>query len=202
MRLHPLRRAVLAPQQREHVVDLLAVLLRLGPRQVQQLLLEGHPRMAQQMGEGERVGDPQPVRGVPVHDRGAGRLRARTVGRPAGPARRAAQPQVDAPGVQRVDQAELLYGRQRRAVPELHRAGAEPDGRGSGGGQREHDGRGGPGHPGIEVVLGEPVAGVAELLGPPGEIDAVPQGLGGGGTGRDGDEVEDPEGDAGHVRAP
>ncbi|GAA2647080.1 hypothetical protein GCM10010425_66350 [Streptomyces spororaveus] len=104
--------------------------------------------------------------------------------------------------MQRVDQAELLDRRQRGAVPELHRAGAEPDGRGRGGGQREHDRRGGPGDPRIEVVLGEPVAGIAELLGLPGEIDAVPQGLGGGGTGGDGDEVEDPEGDAGHGRTP
>ena len=37
----------------------------------------------------------------------------------------------------------------------------------------------GAGHAGVEVVLGEPVPGVAEALGRLGEVDAVPQGLGG-----------------------
>ena len=79
--------------------------------------------------------------------------------------------------MQRVDQAELLDHRQRGAVAELHGAGADPDRRGSGGSQRQHDGGGGSGDAGVEVMLGEPVAGVAEALGLLGEVDAVPQRL-------------------------
>jgi hypothetical protein len=45
----------------------------------------------------------------------------------------------------------------------------------------------GAGHAELEVVLGEPVASVAEPFGLPGQVDAVPQGLGGVRTARDRD---------------
>ena len=108
------------------------------------------------------------------------------------------RPRSRRPGVQRVDQAELLDRGQRGAVAELDRAGAEPDRGGGGGGQREHHRGGGAGDAGVEVVLGEPVAGVAEALGLLGEVDAVAQRLGGGGAGGDRHEVEDGERGGGH----
>ena len=40
----------------------------------------------------------------------------------------AAEAEVEAAGIGRVEQAELLDGRQRGAVPHLHRARPEPDG--------------------------------------------------------------------------
>ncbi len=104
--------------------------------------------------------------------------------------------------MQGVDQAELLDRRQCGAVAELDGAGADPDGARRRGGQGQQHGGRGPGDPRVQVVLGEPVAGVAEGLRLPGEVDAVVEGVGGGGTGRDRDEVEDPEGDAGHGLAP
>jgi flavin reductase (DIM6/NTAB) family NADH-FMN oxidoreductase RutF len=84
--------------------------------------------------------------------------------------------------VQRIDEAELLDRGQRRPVAHLDRARPDPDRRGRGRGQREHDGRGGAGDAGVEVVLGEPVPGVAKTLRGLGEIDAVPQRLRGGGA--------------------
>jgi hypothetical protein len=93
--------------------------------------------------------------------------------------------------VQRVKQAELLDGGQGGAVPHLHRPGAEPDRRRRGGGQRQHHGRGGAGHPRVEMVLGEPVASVAEPFGLLGQVDAVPQRLGRVRPGRDRDQIQD-----------
>lgn len=112
MCLHPLRGAVVAPQQREDVVDLLGVLLRLGTRQVQQPLLERDPRMTQQVREGEPGRDAQPVRGVPLERRDLRSPLLRTAGR-------AAQAEVEAAGVQCVDEPELLDRGQSGAVPEL-----------------------------------------------------------------------------------
>ena len=91
-----------------------------------------------------------------------------TAGRPAGGRRSGPRPRSKRPGVQRVDQAELLDRGQGGAVAELHGTGAEPDGGGRGGGQREDDGGRGAGHARIEVVLGEPVAGVPEASRPAG----------------------------------
>jgi len=67
--------------------------------------------------------------------------------------------------VQGVDEAEFLHGGQRGAVTHLDRAGSDPDRRGRGGGQGQDNGRGGPGEARVEMVLGEPVPGVAEALG-------------------------------------
>jgi hypothetical protein len=78
---------------------------------------------------------------------------------------RAAQAEVEAPRVQRVEQSELLDRGQGGAMPHLHRPGAEPDRRRRGGGQSQHHGRGGAGDTGVEMMLGEPAAGVAEPFG-------------------------------------
>ncbi len=94
-----------------------------------------------------------------------------------------------------VDEAELLDRGQGGAVAELHGAGAEPDGGGGGGRQGQDDRRGRARHPGVEMVFGEPVAGVSEAFGLPGEVDGVAQGLGGGRAGRDRHQVQDAEGD-------
>ena len=95
----------------------------------------------------------------------------------------AAQAEIEAARVQGVEQAELLDCGQRGAVPHLHRTGAEPDRRRGFGGQGQDDRRGGAGHAGIEVMLGEPVAGVAEPFGLLGQVDAVAQRLGRAGSG-------------------
>ena len=108
----------------------------------------------------------------------------------AGPA----EPEVEAAGVQRVDQAELLDRGQGGAVAHLDRTRSDPDRRGRGGGQGQYDGRRGAGDAGVEVVLGEPVPGVAEALGRLRQVDAVPQGLGGGRTRADRHQVENGEG--------
>jgi hypothetical protein len=115
------------------------------------------------------------------------------------PAAGAAQAEVEAPRVQGVEQAELLDGGQGGTVPHLHRPGAEPDRGRRGRGQRQHHGRGGAGHPGVEMVLGEPVAGVAEPFGLLGQVDAVPQRLGRVRPGRDRDEVQDGQRGGGHA---
>ena len=120
----------------------------------------------------------------------------------AWPAAGAAQAEVEAPRVQGVEQAELLDGGQRGAVPHLHRPGAEPDRRRRGGGQRQHHGRGGAGHARVEMVLGEPVAGVAEPFGLLGQVDAVAQRLGRGRAGRDRDEVQDGQRGGRHAGLP
>lgn len=158
VRLHAVVGAVGAGQQGEEVVDLFGVLLRLGAREQEQLALEGYAGRAQEAFEGEAGRYDEAVRGVARRRRLHGRLsRWASAG--------AAEAQVEAARVQGVDQAELLDGVQRGAVAELYGSGAEPDRGGRGGRQREHDRRGGARHPGVEVVLGEPVAGVAQLLG-------------------------------------
>ena len=63
-------------------------------------------------------------------------------------------------------------------MTELHAPGADPDLAGRAGDQADHDGGVGAGHPGIEVVLGEPVAVVAEPFGVLGQVDRVADGVG------------------------
>src|SRR5690606_40312918 len=57
--------------------------------------------------------------------------------------------------------------------------------------QGEEHGRGRAGHAGGEVVLGHPVAAVAELLGPAGQVEGVAQGLARRASRHDRGEVED-----------
>ena len=90
-------------------------------------------RRAEEPFEGETGRDAQAVGGPAGDDRGGRGQRGRR------PAARAAQAQVEAAGVQRVEQAELLDRGQRGAVAELYGAGAEPDGGGRGSREREDD---------------------------------------------------------------
>ena len=84
---------------------------------------------------------------------------------------------------------------QRRVVADDRRSGADPDARGRGGDRGEQDVRGGAGDTRIQVVLGEPVPGVAELFGALRERDARAQPVGRGLTLAERREVEDREGD-------
>ena len=101
----------------------------------------------------------------------------------------AAQAQVEAPGVLGIEQAELLVRGQGGAVPHLDRPGAEPDRGRRGGGQRQHHSGEVATTTGVEVVLSEPVPGVAEPFGLLGQVDAVQQRLGRVRAGRDRDQV-------------
>ena len=186
VRLLAVRGAVAARDQREHVTDLLGVVLRLRVRQLEQVPLQREPGRLQQGRGGEPGRDQQPVRGAAVH-RGAATAGTSAAGasaagtrrclRPARAAHGAAKAEVEAPRVGRVEQAELLDDRQRGAVPHLHRAGTEPYRRRGGRGQGEHHGRGRARDARVEVVLGDPVAGVAERLGLPRQVHAVAQRL-------------------------
>jgi len=95
--------------------------------------------------------------------------------------------------VQRVEDPELLDDRQRRVVPHLHRARPDPDRRRRRRDQGDHERRRRAGHARVEVVLGQPVAGVAGVLGALSQIDAAPEGLACVRAGGDGNEVEDRE---------
>ena len=111
-------------------------------------------------------------------------VRRRRGARRAAVARPAAEPgaaeaEVDAAGVQRVEDAELLDDRQRRVVAHLHGAGADPDALGGGGDEGDDQRRRRAGDARVEVVLGDPVAAVAGGLGAPGEVDGVGEGLAG-----------------------
>ena len=67
--------------------------------------------------------------------------------------------------------------------PICTRTGTKPDPGGGGGGQHDHHRGRGAGHARVEVVLGQPVLQVADLLGLLREIDAVAERLPGGGAG-------------------
>lgn len=99
------------------------------------------------------------------------------------------EPEAEPSGVQRFDEAELLDGGQRRAVGELDPGGAEPDALGGARDEGDEDRRGRAGDTRVEVVLGEPVAPVAEPFRLPGEVDGVAHGFGDGRAGADRDEV-------------
>ena len=93
-------------------------------------------------------------------------------GDPVG-AGRAADPEVDAPGVQRLEHPELLGDDQRRVVGQHHPAGADPDPLGRGGERRGEHRRRRARDPGHVVVLGDPVAVIAEPLDRSREVDRV-----------------------------
>ncbi len=134
-------------------------------------------------GSGVSSGPPRRGRG----GRGRRRRSAARARRTAGPA----QAEVEASGVDGVEQREVLHQRQHRAVPGLQRRGAQPDGPGPRGHQRQDDRGRDADHPGVEVVLGHPVAGVAEGLGLLGEVGAAGERLRGRAPGGDGHQVED-----------
>jgi len=100
--------------------------------------------------------------------------------------------------VQRVERAELLGDHQRLVVGEHDAAGADPDpGRRSREVRDQNRGRRAR-DAGHAVVLGHPVAGVAELVDAPGERGARGQRCGGRRAGTDRDEVE--HGERHHAR--
>ena len=99
----------------------------------------------------------------------AGKLLDRVVGDPAGAvpqgvagdrvgAGRAADAEVDPPGVRRLQQRELLGHDERRVVGQHHAARADADPLGGGGDHRDQDRRVGGGDRRHVVVLGQPVA--------------------------------------------
>ena len=136
----------------------------------------------------EFFGNQQPIRRTSVDDRlGGGRW---FYCRLTWFTSRTPQAEIEAAWVQRIQQTEFLHRGQRRAVPHLDCARTEPNRRRFAGGQSEHHCGGSPGHPGVEMVFGEPVARVTEGLGLAGEIDTVTQGLVGGRARRDRDQVE------------
>ena len=130
VRLLAVRGAVAARDQREHVTDLLGVVLRLRVRELEQGLLQREPGRLQQGRGGEPGRDQQPVRGPAVHHgasaagasaartsaAGASAARTSAAGtrrrlRLAGTADGASEAKVEAPRVGRVEQAELLDDR-------------------------------------------------------------------------------------------
>ena len=78
---------------------------------------------------------------------------------------RAADAEVDAAGVRGLQQRELLGDGQRRVVGQHHPARAQPELRRLRGQMRDQHRRAGGRHRGHVVVLGQPVAGVAEPVG-------------------------------------
>ena len=112
---------------------------------------------------------------------------------------RAADAEVDAAGIEGFERAELLGDLERGVVGEHDAAGADADRGGVVGDIGDENGGGGGGDAGDVVVLGEPVAGVAEAFGVLGEVAGVLEGVGGGGTCENGGEVEEGEGNGGHA---
>ena len=114
----------------------------------------------------------------------------------AGPligARSAAESQVDAPGKERGERAELLRDHQRRMVRQHDPARADADRR-RGGGHVPDDHRGGGARDARHVVmLGQPEPPVAPALRVPRQVRGVAQRHGGVAAFRDGGEIEERE---------
>ena len=104
---------------------------------------------------------------------------------------RAAEPEVDAVGVQRLEHAEALRDRQRRVIGQHHPARADADALRAGGEVRDQH----LGHRrrdrGDVVVLGDPEAPEAERVGALGQPGGAGQRVGGGHAGPNGGEIED-----------
>ena len=112
-------------------------------------------------------------------------------------ARRTPDTQIDAAGVGRLEQRELLGHYEWRVVGQHHSAGAHAHPLGGRGHHRDQQGRVGRGHRWHVVMLGQPVAAIAGCIGdlcqPPGGGQRVAGGL----VVADGHEVKD-----GEVHAP
>ncbi len=111
-------------------------------------------------------------------------------------ARRPAEAEIDAAREQGLQHPEALGHHQRRVVRQHDPARADPEVAGRGGDLADHDLGGRARHVGQGVVLGEPVAPVAEAVDVAGERQGVVQGPRRGGLGADEGEVED--GERGH----
>ncbi len=129
---------------------------------------------------------------------GAQRVAAERPGRELIGAGSPTKPEVDAAGVERLERPELLRDHERRVVRQHDPARPDPDRRRA---RREipgdDSGRGARDRLHV-VVLGDPVALVAEPLGVSREIEAVAQRVAGGRSARDRSEVEDGEGNRSH----
>jgi hypothetical protein len=182
--------AVVGPgQEGEDVVDLVGVLGRLRSGLLEQAGLHPEERRPEQGAHVEQRRDEQPLGRHPGLAGGGIVAVAARAGRPAaGPG--AAQAEVDPPGVEGVEQAELLDHRQRGVVAHEHRSRPDPDPLGGRGHQPDHQRGRGPGHSRVEVVLGHPVAAVARGLAATGQIDAVVQRLASGRAAGQRHEVE------------
>ncbi len=123
-------------------------------------------------------------------ERAAERPRRRHVG-----AGGAAEAEVDAPGMEGGERAEGFRHHQRRVVGEHDAAGADADRRRAGGDMGDHHRGRGAGDAGHVVMLGEPVAAIAETLRMAGEVEGVAERRAGVTALGDGREVEDGEGD-------
>ena len=106
-------------------------------------------------------------------------------------ARRPAEPQVDASGVQRLERAELLGDDQRRVVRQHHAAGAHAHRLRAAGDVADDDRGGRAGDPGHVVMFGHPVAPVAQALAMLRQLERMAQRVGGGVADADRHEVED-----------
>ena len=110
---------------------------------------------------------------------------------------RAAEPEIDPAGKQRLQHLEALGHHQRRVVGQHHAAGADPDVAGHRGDLPDHQiGRRARDRSQI-VMLGQPVPDIAELIDMARQIDAVAQRRRGLGAGGDDGKVEDGERDHG-----
>src|SRR5690606_23002536 len=110
---------------------------------------------------------------------------------------RAAEAEVDPPREEAVERAELLGDHERVVVRQHDPARADADRRGRVADVREHDRDRAAGDTGGGVVLGDPEALVAGLLGGRGELAGLAQGLGDAAALAHRDEVEDRERDHG-----
>jgi hypothetical protein len=90
-------------------------------------------------------------------------------------ARRAADAEIDAARKQRLQGVEAFRHRERRMVGQHDATGADADARRRRRDLADHDVRRRTRHRRQAMMLGDPVAGVAEPVGKPGEIDAVAQ---------------------------
>ncbi len=122
----------------------------------------------------------------------AQRMRGGAIG-----AGRAAKPEIDPAGKQRLQHLETLGHDQRRMVRQHHPAGADPDVFGHGRDLPDHQIRR-RARDGSEIMmLGEPVADIAQRIDVARQIDAVAQRRGWFGAGGDDREVEDGKRDHG-----
>ncbi len=114
-------------------------------------------------------------------------------------ARRAAEAEIDPAGKQRLQHLEALRHHQRRMVGQHHAAGADPDAAGHRGDLPDHQVGRRARHRGQVVMLGQPVADVAQRVRMARQIDAVAQRRGRAGARGDDGEVEDRERDHGRL---
>ena len=115
---------------------------------------------------------------------------AQRVGRGAIGAGRATEAKIDAAGEQRLQHLEAFGHHQRRVVGQHHAAGADADVFGHRGDLPDHQVRRGARHRSEVVMLGKPVADIAEPIDMARQVDAVAQRRSGFGTGRDDGKVE------------